>query len=236
MTSPTYALSWSGGKDSALALDRATRQGLIVKYLLNIYEGSTNRVRFHGVRRELMQSQARALGLELVQRATHPDDFEKVFLDALHDLRARGVHGIVFGNIHLADVRAWYEERTSGLGFRHVEPLWGEPPGALVREFVRRGYRARVVSVDLKQGRREWLGREITDALIEEFERAGADPCGEKGEYHTFVFDGPLFAHPVEIREVGRLEMEGHALIDLELVQPPRVPVGGSLAPRAQRE
>lgn len=236
VTFPTYALSWSGGKDSALALDRATRQGLIVKYLLNIYEGSTNRVRFHGVRRELIEAQATPLGLELVHGSTHPDDFEKVFLSVLRELKERGVQGIVFGNIHLADVRGWYEERTTGLGFRHVEPLWGESPGALVREFVRRGYRARVVSVDLKQGRVEWLGREITDALIEEFERAGADPCGEKGEYHTFVFDGPLFTHPVEIREVGRLEMEGHALLDLELVQPPRGAVAASLAPRAQRE
>lgn len=220
MTPPTYALSWSGGKDSTLALDRATRQGLNVGCLFNIYEGSTNRVRFHGVRRELIESQARALGLELVHRATHPDDFETVFRAVLEELKERGVHGTIFGNIHLADVRAWYEERTTGFGFQHVEPLWGELPGALVREFVRGGYLARVVSVDLQQGRREWLGREITDVLIAEFEHAGIDPCGEKGEYHTFVFDGPLFAEPVNVREAGQLEMEGHALLDLDLVSP----------------
>lgn len=210
------ALSWSGGKDSTLALDRCRRQGLDVRVLFNIYEGSTGRVRFHGVRRALIEAQARAAGLTLVSAHTHPRDFETVFLDVLDELARRGVEGAVFGNIHLADVRAWYEERTTGRGFRHVEPLWGEPPGALVREFVGRGHRARIVSVDLKQGRREWLGREIDEALIEEFEAAGIDPCGEKGEYHSYVFDGPLFAAPVNVRAVGSLEMEGHALLDLD--------------------
>lgn len=217
----TYALAWSGGKDSTLALDRARRQGLDVRYLFNIYEGSSGRVRFHGVRREWIAAQADALGLELVQRHTHPDDFEIVFLAALDGLKDSGVEGIVFGNIHLADVRAWYEERTTAHEFRHVEPLWGEPPGALVREFVRRGHRARIVSVDLKQGRREWLGREFKDSLVTEIEAApGVDPCGEKGEYHSFAFGGPLFARPLVMQGKNRIEMEGHLLLDFDLVAP----------------
>lgn len=212
------ALAWSGGKDSTLALDRARRRGLDVRYLVNLYEGSSGRVRFHGVRREWIAAQADALGLEIVQRHTHPDDFETVFLGALDDLKAIGVRGIVFGNIHLADVRAWYEERTTGRGFQHVEPLWGEPPGALVREFVRRGHRARIVSVDLKQGRREWLGRELDDALVAEIESVpGVDACGEKGEYHSFAFGGPLFARPLAMRDLGTVEMEGHLFLDFEL-------------------
>ena len=216
---PAYALAWSGGKDSTLALDRARQQGLDVRYLLNIYEGSSGRVRFHGVRRELIEGQAKALGLGLVQRHTHPDDFEKAFLAALDELRSLEVTGIVFGNIHLADVRAWYEERTHARGFRHVEPLWGEPPAALVAEFVRRGHRARIVSVDLKQGRREWLGREIDDVFLRSLEESPqVDPCGERGEYHSFAFDGPLFTRPIVVREAGTLEMEGHALLDLERV------------------
>lgn len=215
------ALAWSGGKDSTLALDRARRQGLDVRYLFNIYEGSSERVRFHGVRRQLIAAQADALGLGLVQRHTQPDDFETVFLAALDELKRLGVEGIVFGNIHLADVRAWYEERTTARGFRHLEPLWGEPPGALVREFVRRGHRARIVSVDLTQGRREWLGLEITEALVAHLEEAGVDPCGEKGEYHSFAYGGPLFAGPLATREAGWVEMEGHLLLDLELAAPP---------------
>jgi uncharacterized protein (TIGR00290 family) len=225
MVGAPYALSWSGGKDSTLALDRARRQGLDVRYLFNIYEGSSGRVRFHGVRRECIAAQAVALGLSLVQRHTHPDDFEAVFLSALDELKERGVEGIVFGNIHLADVRAWYEERTTGRGFRHVEPLWGEPPGALVRELVRRGHRARIVSIDLKQGRREWLGRDLDDALLAEIEGVpGVDPCGEKGEYHSFAFGGPLFAQPLAIREVGRVERDGHLLLDFDLSPGPEEP------------
>lgn len=216
-----YALAWSGGKDSTLALDRARRQGLDVRYLLNVYEGSSARVRFHGVRREWIAAQAVALGLRLVQRHTHPDDFETVFLAALDELGDLGVKGIVFGNIHLADVRAWYEERTTARGLRHVEPLWGEPPGALVREFVRCGHRARIVSVDLSQGRREWLGRDLDDTLVAEIEGVpSVDPCGEKGEYHSFAFGGPLFARPLEMREKGRIEMEGHLLLDFDLIAP----------------
>src|SRR5689334_20105664 len=108
----TYALFWSGGKDSLLALDRARRAGLSVTHLANIYEGNSGRVRFHGVRAEMIEIQARALGLNLIQSHTHPRAFEPVFLDALEDLKKLGVQGLVFGNIHLADVRAWYEERT----------------------------------------------------------------------------------------------------------------------------
>src|SRR3954468_17446829 len=109
-----YALMSSGGKDSTLALDRAQRQGLEVSFLANIYEGSTGRVRFHGVRHELIQRQADALGLELGTAHTSPQNFEPVFLEVLEPLRGRGCGGIVFGNIHLADVRAWYEERVRG--------------------------------------------------------------------------------------------------------------------------
>lgn len=211
-----YALSWSGGKDSTLALDRAVRGGLPIDRLFNIYEGNSGRVRFHGVRRELIRAQADALGLDLVQRHTHPDDYETVFGRILDELRDDGVEGIVFGNIHLSDIRAWYEERTSARGFEHREPLWGEPPAALLDEFIGRGYLARVVSIDLERGRPEWLGRlldaELADALRSS---PGVDPAGEHGEYHSFVFDGPLFHRPVAVGTGDTVEREGHRLLDL---------------------
>ena len=211
-----HAVAWSGGKDSMLALDRAVRQGIDVRYLLNIVHGLTGRVRFHGVRAELIARQAEALRLELVQPFTSPEGFEAAFLGGLGDLLSRGVEGIIFGNIHLADVRAWYEERTTAHGLVHVEPIWGEPPGGLVAEVLARGYRTRVVSVDLGRGDRGWLGRELDPGLAGTIAaHPGADPAGEQGEFHTFVFDGPLFRHPV-MHEVGAVhEEEGHAQIDL---------------------
>ncbi|MBI4546263.1 MAG: diphthine--ammonia ligase [Gemmatimonadetes bacterium] len=219
-----YAVSWSGGKDSALALDRAVRGGLRVQHLFNIYEGSSGRVRFHGVRRELIRAQADALGLDLIQAHTHPADFEAVFASVLDELEALEVDGVVFGNIHLADIRAWYEERTTARGFEHREPLWEENPAALLDEALGRGYRARVVSVNLELGRGEWLGRELDAALAAELKALpDVDPAGERGEYHTFVFDGPLFREPLQVADGEVFEREGHLVLDLLPAPPPPV-------------
>ena len=219
-----HALFWSGGKDSLLALDRATRSGLEVSHLVNVAEGNTHRVRFHGVRKELIQAQADALGKTLLQIETHPESFEQAFARALAQARSLGIEAIAFGNIHLADVRAWYEERTTGAGLRHVEPIWGEPPGALVREFVARGHLSRIVSVYPQAGgKREWLGRDITTDFIEAVERAGADPAGECGEYHSFAYGGPLFRDALRIRVAGEFEREGHRILDLIGIPDPGV-------------
>lgn len=213
-----YALSFSGGKDSMLALDRASRQGLDVAYLFNIYEGSSGRVRFHGIRAPLIAAQAVAIGIPLIQDFTHPDDYETVFLRTLQRLRDEGVGGIIFGNIHLADIRAWYEDRVTAMDFQHVEPLWGEPGIALAREVVDRGYVPMMVSVDLARTPESWLGRTVDHELLREIEaRPQIDPAGERGEYHTFVSNGPLFNHPLDLRLGERVEMEGHGLIEVTL-------------------
>jgi diphthine-ammonia ligase len=214
----TYAMFWSGGKDSLLALDRAQRAGLSVTHLVNVYEGNSGRVRFHGVRRRHIQAQAEAMGLQLVQAHTHPGDFESALRVAFEELKRAGIGGVAFGNIHLADIRAWYEERTSAAGFEHVEPLWGDPPATLVREFVERGHRARICSVNLGCGRPEWLGRVFDARLIADLEAAApADVCGERGEYHSFAVGGPLFHHRLSMETEGRLEIENHLILDFNL-------------------
>lgn len=211
-----HALAWSGGKDSTLALDRAVGAGLEVRFLLNIIHGDSGRVRFHGVRAAMIAQQAAALGCELVQPVTTPAGFEEAFLRGLDELRGRGVEGIVFGNIHLADVRAWYEERTTARGLKHVEPLWGGKPAELVIELLDRGYRTRIVSVDLARGRRQWLGRVLDRQLAAEIAALpGVDAAGERGEYHSFAFGGPLFRHPVGHRMGAVHEQEGHVQVDL---------------------
>lgn len=213
-----YALSFSGGKDSTLALDRAVRGGLEIACLFNIYEGVSGRVRFHGTRAPLIAAQAEALGLPLVQAFTHPDDYETVFLRLLDQLKEDGITGIAFGNVHLADIRAWYEERVVARGFEHLEPLWGDAPFDLVREFVDRGYRARLVSIDLARTPRDWLGRWIDAAFLADLAvHPEIDPCGERGEYHTFVESGPLFRQPVVVETGPTVEMEGHALLEMTL-------------------
>lgn len=183
---------------------------------MNIYEGSSGRVRFHGVRKELIAAQAKALGMELLQEKTYPETFEQAFLSALQELKQLGIGGIVFGNIHLADIRAWYEQRTIAQGFEHIEPLWGNSPSSLIREFVRRGHQARVVSVYLTCGRREWLGRDFSEEFIDELEHCeNTDVCGERGEYHSFSFSGPMFGAPLELRNESQFEIENHLILDL---------------------
>jgi uncharacterized protein (TIGR00290 family) len=214
------ALSFSGGKDSTLALDRAVRHGWPVSYLLNLYDADSQRVRFHGVRQALIQAQADALSIPLLDYPTRPETFEQVLLAALDELRERGVDAIIFGNIHLADVRAWYEQRTTGKGLLHLEPLWGEPVGLLAREVIQRGYHAILTSVELARAKESWLGQPLSEPLLQEFEAAGIDACGERGEYHTFVSNGPLFRQPLPIRLGERVSMPGYALIDVLLEAP----------------
>ena len=137
----------------------------------------------------------------------------------LQTLKQKGCDGVVFGNIHLADVRAWYEERVLAAGLDHVDPLWGDPPIELVHEVVERGYRALIVSVDLKQGAATFLGRELdADLLTEIGITEDLDPCGERGEFHTYVFDGPAFKKPIPFTQGPTVEIDGHKFVDLMLL------------------
>jgi uncharacterized protein (TIGR00290 family) len=112
-----------------------------------------------------------------------------------------GFEGVVLGDIHLADVRAWYEERVTAAGLAHVEPLWNEPPAALLGEFVERGGRAVLTCVDTERLDGSWLGREIDAGFVRDVQAATIDACGENGEYHSFVFDGPGFREPIRFTQ-----------------------------------
>jgi len=191
------AVMWSGGKDSALAADRARRNGLEIARLVNFYDEATGRVRFHATRTELIAAQADAIGVPLVQRGTTWPGFELVFREMLDALARDGIDGIVFGDIHLADVRAWYETRVRAAGLAHVEPLWGEAPRELLAEFVATGGRAVVTCCESEKLDDSWLGRVIDDRFVRDIAGVPIDPCGENGEYHSFAFAGPLFRRPV---------------------------------------
>lgn len=209
------AVAWSGGKDSTLALARARELGFGVTHLFNLYERSTGLVRFHGVPARWIARQAEALGLELVQEAVEEEGgFPAAFLTALGRLERAGVETTVFGNIHLQDVSDWYRSRTTGAGFRHEEPLWGEDPADLVRDFLARGYRTVITSVNLELGDPAWLGRELDETLLDELEARGADVAGERGEYHSFVLAGPGFDPPLEPRFTGERELDGHRFLE----------------------
>lgn len=213
-----YAVMWSGGKDSALALTRARARGLEVGALLNFIDAASRRVRFHATRADLIAAQAAAAGIPLRQYATSWAEFEASFRAALAQLVADGFAGVIFGDIHLADVRAWYEERVRAAGVEHVEPIWGEPPATLLREFVAGGGRAVITCCELGKLDERWLGRTIDDDFVSEIAGCGIDVCGENGEYHSFAFAGPAFRETVAWR-AGERRTDGD-FVQLDLLSP----------------
>jgi uncharacterized protein (TIGR00290 family) len=211
---------WSGGKDSALAADRARRSGVEIACLVNFYDEATGRVRFHATRTELIAAQADALGVPLVQHGTTWPGFEAAFREMLTVLDRQGVEGVVFGDIHLADVRAWYEARVRAAGLAHVEPLWGEEPRELLAEFVASGARAVVTCCESSKLDESWLGRVIDEGFLREIGSVPIDPCGENGEYHSFAFAGPLFARPIPYA-LGERRSDGRfAQLDILVPRP----------------
>src|SRR5258708_8858966 len=154
-----YALMWSGGKDSALALDRSWRAGLDIGRLISFYDSATRRVRFHATRVEMLEAQAAAIGVELHAIPTSWPEMEASLGRELAHLQAEGFAGVVLGDIHLADVRDWYETRVVAAGLEHVEPIWGEPPPTLLRAFIASGGRPGLTSSQSAHLDSSWLRR-----------------------------------------------------------------------------
>ncbi len=226
-----YAVMWSGGKDSALALTRARASGLEIGALLNFVDDVSRRVRFHATRADLIAAQAAAAGIPLRQHATSWAEFEGVFRRSLSQLRADGFAGVIFGDIHLADVRAWYEERVRAAGLEHIEPIWGDEPADLLREFVVVGGRAVVTCCELSRLDDSWLGRIVDDGFLVDIASAGVDVCGENGEYHSFAFAGPAFRSPVPW-SAGERRRDG-GFVQLDLLSPLDAAIGRVLAEQA---
>lgn len=210
MNRTQIALSWSGGKDSSLALAtlRADPTVKVVALLTSVTSGY-DRVSIHGVRRALLETQAAAAGLPLVEIALAPEcsnaDYETAFHRALAELRERfpACATIAFGDLFLQDVRAYRERLLEGSGFAPAFPLWGRETASLAREFVDAGFEARLVCVDTTQLGAAFAGSAFDDTLLADLPRS-CDPCGERGEFHTFVWRGPIFARdvPIEVGEV----------------------------------
>jgi diphthine-ammonia ligase len=206
-------VSWSGGKDAYLALQRAMRAGAELAAVVCMLHEDGRASRGHGLPLALLEAQAAALGVPLVTRATSWDEYEATFVSLLHELRAQGVQAGVFGDIDLQAHRDWVENvcEVSGLGSQL--PLWLEPRRTLLDEFLGTGGRATIVAVDHSKLGAEFLGLELDDDVIARLEAAGADACGEEGEYHTMVTQAPLFSRPVPLVWDGTEERDGHYVL-----------------------
>lgn len=211
-----YLVSWSGGKDCCLALHSNTPQQ--IDGLLCIIGANSNRLPIHGVHRILIEEQAQALGIELIAlylREEAPNyEYESVLAEWLSAYRYEESLSIVFGDLHLTDIRRYREQLCSRLGLRALFPLWQSDT---TERFLNLGYRAIVCSVDASRLDSSFVGREFDWNFIADLPE-GVDPAGENGEFHTFVYDGPIFRRPVEIHKCGIYLDRGHYISNLELL------------------
>jgi uncharacterized protein (TIGR00290 family) len=213
-----FALSWSGGKDSALVLWTLRRQRLEPEALITTVTESYERISMHGVRRELLARQAEVLGIPLVEVLIPPGCVNEVYEARMAEAFAAsplaGVEAVAFGDLFLEDVRAYREGRLVAAGKRGLFPLWGHDTAALAREFVDAGFEATLVCVDPRALDSSFAGRRYDERLLAELP-PGIDPCGENGEFHTFVSAGPIFAAPIACERGEIVERDGFVFCDL---------------------
>ncbi len=212
-------LSWSGGKDSAWALHVLRRSPEYkIMGLLTTINQAFDRVAMHAVRRELLEAQAEAAGLQLIQVPLpwpcSNADYECAMRGAVNKARGAGVDAIAFGDLFLEDIRAYREKQLAGTGLEPLFPLWGLPTRELAHEMVASGVRARLTCVDPKQLDPHFAGQDFSPEFLAVLPH-GVDPCGERGEFHTFVHRGPMLRAPLAIETGVIEEREGFVFADL---------------------
>ena len=209
--------SWSGGKDSCLALHRSIEAGMRPTTLLTMLTEEGRRSRSHGLSVDVLEAQAAALDMKLVTCATSWDDYEENFVREAKKLRNEGISAGVFGDIDLVEHREWVEDVCSRVGIEAHLPLWNTAREALLEELLSKGFKAVVVSVrDGVLGKR-WLGRTLDHNMIGLFKSSDIDPSGEAGEYHTCVVNGPIFSEPVSLSPGEVTLKDGYWFLDLSV-------------------
>jgi uncharacterized protein (TIGR00290 family) len=219
-------LAWSSGKDSAWTLHVLRRNPEVhIVGLLTTVNQAFDRVAMHAVRRELLAAQAAAVGLPLTTvEIPYPcsnEQYETAMGAAMETARRSGVAAVAFGDLFLEDVRRYREDRLRGSGITPLFPIWGTPTDVLARDMVAAGLRARLTCVDPRKLPAAFAGRDFDAAMHDELARLhpDVDPCGERGEFHSFAYDGPMFARAVPIRTGQVVERDGFVFADLTLAR-----------------
>jgi len=198
-----FFCSWSGGKDSCLALYRAIKEGGRPRLLLTMLTEGGERSRSHGLHITVIENQAEALGIPLITRSATWNDYEREFISALCELKKDGIESGVFGDIDIDDHRKWVERVCSSASIKPYLPLWEKARRGLLEELLEAGFTITIVAVQDGVLDKRFLGKVLNASVIEEIEREGIDASGEEGEYHTVVTDGPIFSHPIHL-EIGK--------------------------------
>lgn len=217
MPKEQIVLLWSGGKDSALALYQL-QQNYEIAGLLTTFTEDYDRVTMHGVRRSLLEAQVNALGQRLIPMTIRPASNNSVYEQSMRrvllELKAQGIFKIASGDIFLEDVRRYRAERLKEVEMELVTPLWGRNSASLLQEFFAQGFRAITVCVSSQWLDAGFVGRELNERFLAELP-ARVDHCGENGEFHSFVYDGPPFGHPVRFQLGETVLRDGHYYRDL---------------------
>lgn len=215
--------SWSGGKDCCLALHRAETGGLDVRYLANTVTGDGERSRSHGISAAVIRRQSEALGIPIMQQRTEGDNYEAQFITMLKVFKKEGIEGGVFGDIDFEPHREWIEKVCTEAGMTPHLPLWGENQKKLMEEFIDAGFIAVVIAVKAELFGEEVLGQRIDRDFIKQLDRLcetrNITLCGEAGEYHTLVIDGPLFKNRLEVTESRKVTRDEHHFLDISGIE-----------------
>jgi len=221
MARPRALISWSSGKDSAFALHEVRLAGTfeVVGALTTVTE-TFQRVSIHGVRQDVLRAQCEAAGLpQRIVPIPYPcpnEIYEARMGEAVADAVRDGITHMIFGDLFLADIRAYREAKLAGTGITPIFPLWDRPTPALAQEMIASGLQAYLATVDLRKLPAEFAGRKFDAQLLADLPE-GIDPCGENGEFHTCVVAGPMFSRPLEVVTGERVARDGYAYCDLML-------------------
>ena len=213
--------SWSGGKDSCLACYKTIKEGYPIRYLLNFISNQYKRCCFHGIEANLIHLQAELIGIPLIQKEVSPDmeKYETEFKAAVSELKKKGIEGMVFGDIYLEEHRDWVERVCHDLEIVPIEPLWNNSSLRTAEEFIDVGFKAIVVSCKADLFGKDFVGRYVDKDFLQELNSRNICPCGENGEFHTFVIDGPMFKRGIQILESEPVLKEGfwkHWFLDIK--------------------
>ncbi len=205
--------NWSSGKDSALALYKVKQEKkFFIGTLLTTVNEKYNRISMHGVRKELLFKQAEMLNIPLdileVPSVTTMDNYDKLMFKKTEFLKEQGYTHSIFGDIFLNDLRKYREEKLALVGIKGVFPIWKQNTKEIIKEFMSLGFKAITVSIDAKVLDKSFVGRVINESFLNDLPK-GVDPCGENGEFHTFVYDGPIFDAPIHFK-LGEKVLRSH--------------------------
>lgn len=203
-----FVISYSGGKDGVLAMYRAMKSGMTPVGALTTFDRKNACSRFHRLPENVLKKAEESLEIPVQIVDTHGDRYAGDFEDALITYKMLGVETVVFGDIDIREHYAWCDDRCKNVGLESLFPLWGEERRKIVEELIGLDFRALITIVDTSRMSERFLGKTLTGELIEQISEEGTDACGENGEYHTFVYDGPLFRRKIEF-ETGKPVREG---------------------------